>query len=252
MSLNLYDILKEVINESKFKRPLNESVSQNEIMDAIKEKYQVWINYSDEKNRAPGRRLIEPYVLGISKAGNPIVRAFLWKGNSFRGAPRYETLRLDRITSWKPLKNHKFVTDPRALGLNVPEYNKNGDKSMLSVICQAKFDNNDNTYQPSLDRIRNRTNAMRNLGKVTTRKTNTDLYGDLPFNQRKKTVDTYKSKFNDMVKRNLDTNRNERPNMDDIWADYDRAEAELQNNNNQNNVNDQLNNKNLKNNVYGR
>ena len=35
MSLNLYDILTSVINENKVRLALNESVSENEIMDAI-------------------------------------------------------------------------------------------------------------------------------------------------------------------------------------------------------------------------
>ena len=239
MSLNLYDILTSVINENKIRLALNESVRENEIMDAINGKYQVFINYSDEKNRAPGRRLIEPYVLGISKAGNPIVRAFLWKGDSFRGAPRYETLRLDRIMSWRPLKSHKFTTDPHNLGLSVAEYNANGDKSMTSIICQAKFDD-DELYQPSLNAVRSRTNAMRNLGKVNSKKVDTDIYGDLSYNQRKKTVNTYKSKYYDMVKRNLDLTNKERPKMDDVWADYDKAVQSVnkQKYDNRNNVND--------------
>ncbi len=239
MGLNLYDILVSVINENKIRLSLNESVGQNEIMDAIKEKYQVWINYSDDENRAPGRRLIEPYVLGISKAGNPVLRAFLWKGDSFRGAPRYETLRLDRITSWIPLKKHKFTTDPRNAGLNVADYNTNGDKSMSAIICQAKFDEEE-LYQPSLNAARNRTQAMRNLGKVNTKKTNTDIYGNLPYNQRKKTVNTYKSDYYDMIKRNLERTNKERNNMDDVWKDYDKAmkSRETQNYRNRDVVND--------------
>ena len=47
--LNLYDILQNI---------LNESVSPSDVVDAIKNKYQVIITYSDEKNRAPKKSLI--------------------------------------------------------------------------------------------------------------------------------------------------------------------------------------------------
>ena len=55
--LNLYEILKEV---------LNESVSSDSVNDAINNKYRILINYDDEDNHATGTRLVEPYVLGYT------------------------------------------------------------------------------------------------------------------------------------------------------------------------------------------
>ena len=44
--INLYDILQEI---------LTETVTPQDVNDAINNKIQVIINYSDEKNRAPNR-----------------------------------------------------------------------------------------------------------------------------------------------------------------------------------------------------
>jgi hypothetical protein len=48
--------------------------------------------------------------------------------------------RLDKILSNKP--TGEVYNDPK------PGYNFNGDKSMVSVIINAKFDNNPQTPQP--------------------------------------------------------------------------------------------------------
>ena len=211
MSLNLYDILKQT---------LTESVDQSSVIDAIDNKYQVWVYYSDAENHAPGRRLVEPYVYGISKAGNPIIRAFVWKGDSYRGAPRWETMRLDRVTSWKPRKNNHFQTDPRSLGALVPGYNPNGDKSMTSVIKQVKFD--DNVNQTSLDTVRQQSVATKNLGKVNLNKAKTDLYGNLPFNQYKKNVYSRSTKKNDMVAKDISDTQKSREEWEKIWQQVEQ------------------------------
>ena len=215
VTLNLYDIMQNV---------LSESVDSNLVIDAIDNKYQVWINYSDEENHAPGRRLIEPYVYGISKAGNPIIRAFMWKGDSFRGAPRYETLRLDRIESWKPRKKHPFVTDPRTAGANVPSYNPNGDKSMTSIIRQVQFDE-DGLYQPSLNAAKGGTTAAKNLGSVNVKKNDTSAYGEVPYNQIRFSALRRKGKYGgidtDMVKKNIASTQRTRDEWDKLWKDVD-------------------------------
>lgn len=131
--LNLYEILENI---------LKESVSPSQIVDAINNKYQVIIQYSDEQNRAPQTRLIEPYVYGISKAGNSVIRAYQYNGDSFRGTPHWKLFRLDRITSWKTTKNH-FNAEPQERGWNAEKFNRLGDKSMSTVLSQVSLDYDD-------------------------------------------------------------------------------------------------------------
>jgi hypothetical protein len=154
--LNLYDILQKV---------LNESVSPENVVDAINNKTQVIIKYSDEKNRAPEKRLIEPYVYGISRAGNSVFRAYQYEGDTFRGIPKWKLFRLDRVTDWQPTDNH-FNAQPRERGWNAEAYNEHGDNSMTTVLNQVSLDydeTSDNPYEKGSDlyNIRKRTDAMK-------------------------------------------------------------------------------------------
>lgn len=129
MRINLYDILQSV---------LNESVSSSEVNDAIDKKYQVIINYRDEKSRAVDKRLIEPYAYGISKGGNEVFRAYQYEGDTFRGKPKWKLFRLDRVESWNPTGKH-FNQEPRDRGWKGEMYNAL-DKSMQTVLNYVKFD----------------------------------------------------------------------------------------------------------------
>lgn len=136
MNFNLASILKKI---------LNESVTSDQVNDAINNKYQVIITYRDEDSNAIGKRLIEPYVYGASKAGNPVFRAFQYEGDTLRGKPKWKLFRLDRVESWMPTNNH-FNQQPRDRQWNAQLYNQNGDLSMSVIYNQVKFDsdNNDN------------------------------------------------------------------------------------------------------------
>ena len=71
MSINLYDILQTVLNES------NNGVSPSEINDAINNKYGVIIKYDDEKKPPhKGDRFIEPCVYFLNKANHEAIGAF--------------------------------------------------------------------------------------------------------------------------------------------------------------------------------
>ena len=130
MSLNLYEILQKV---------LNESVGPNEVSDAIINHNYVEITYVDEDSNAPGSRLIQPYAYGVSKSNNDLLRAFQISGDTLRGEPKWKTFRLDRITSWKP-RRQTFNMPPPMQGYETEDYNQNGDRSMAKVYLQAKFD----------------------------------------------------------------------------------------------------------------
>ena len=87
---------------------------------------------------AGGWRWIEPYVYGLSKAGNPIIRAFQIEGVTDTEQPGWKTFRLDKITSWvrTPKMFYSPISDrdPR-----VPKYNDRGDRSMTTIYKQATF-----------------------------------------------------------------------------------------------------------------
>ena len=84
-----------------YQQVLLESVPSQPILDAIHNRNYVEINYIDNDSNAPGLRLIQPYAYGLSKANNPVLRAFQVSGDSLRKR-FWKTFRLDRIVSWKP------------------------------------------------------------------------------------------------------------------------------------------------------
>lgn len=184
MRLNLADILYHV---------LNESVQPNEVVDAINNKEQIIITYSDEKNHAPQTRLIEPYVYGISKGGNPCIRAFQYQGDTYRGIPKWKMFRLDRITSWRP-NGQTFTSVPKDRGWNVEAYNEHGDNSMIQVLNQVSFDKG------------NARKSEKDNSKVNTQAT----FGPKKPKQNKDQRDTFSPEFNDMIKRNLEISRKEK------------------------------------------
>lgn len=122
---------------------LVESVSANDVTDAIKGKYRVIINYNSHgENLATGWRIIEVYAYGLSKAGNPVIRAYQPQGDTASSQPSWKFFRLDRILTWKPTGQH--FTEPREL------YNPNGDKTMSVVYLQSDFtDGTPDTVSPN-------------------------------------------------------------------------------------------------------
>lgn len=131
---------------------LKESASVTNVNDAINKHYRVIINYKTRgEDIANGSRLIEVYAYGLSKAGNPVIRAFQPYGDTASRVPSWKLFRLDRITTWKPTK--QIFTHPASdyyKGLG--EFNKDGDLSMSVVYNIASFGggnkNYDNIYTP--------------------------------------------------------------------------------------------------------
>jgi hypothetical protein len=117
-----------------------EIASLDSIVDAIKGRKVVVIYYDGDEPGGRGIRQIEPVCLGVSKAGNKVLRAWDSEGASHTGykgeqpLPGWRLFRLDKILSNKP--TGEVYNQPR------PGYNFNGDKSMVSVILNAVFDNN--------------------------------------------------------------------------------------------------------------
>ena len=122
---------------SIFKELITEAASIDAVQDAIKKRQVVIIYYDGDEPGGRGLRQIEPVCLGRSKRNNLVLRAWDEEGASHRGylgtrpMPGWRLFKLEKIMSFKP--TGEIFDTPK------PNYNPNGDKSMISVIINAKF-----------------------------------------------------------------------------------------------------------------
>jgi hypothetical protein len=114
-----------------------EIASIESVVDSIKRKQVIVLYYTGDAPGGDGLRTIEPVCLGVSKAGNKVLRAWDYEGASHTATlgtqplPGWRLFRLDKITSYKP--NGQVFNEMR------PNFNPNGDKSMVSIITLANF-----------------------------------------------------------------------------------------------------------------
>lgn len=201
---------------------LNEGTSSEEVLDAINGKYYVRINYDDGKEdnggNSKGVRVIQPVAVGTTKKGHPVVRAFQLNGNSRRGAPKWKFFRLDRIVSWRPMRNKRFFAPPDE---SFGKYNTVGDKTMGVFIDNAKFGD----MEDPLERARAERMSTAMAPKVSTK----NVSGPITANQQwKKNVYTSQpnSKKYGSIARNVDDSG---AKNNDYWADYERALQQMEN-----------------------
>lgn len=125
--------------QESLKGIINEIASLDSVINAIKNRHRVIIYYDGDEPGGRGIREIEPVCLGVSKAGNKVLRAWDNEGSSHTAylgdqpLPGWRLFRLDKILSNKP--TGEVYNEIR------PDYNLNGDKSMVSVMINAKFGN---------------------------------------------------------------------------------------------------------------
>lgn len=125
---------------------LIEDVSPGKVNDAIDRTYEVIINYNAvEDDMASGKRRIQPVAYGITKAGNPVIRAYQPEGDTKTRVPAWKMFRLDGIESWKPMYK-KVFEEP-------PGYNPLGDKTMAEVYNKAIFGNPLNVGQDKTQEV---------------------------------------------------------------------------------------------------
>jgi len=146
-------------NIKQFRNLLTESVSDTTISDSINNHEYIYIYYEGDPETggiARGARTVRPYVLGVSTAGNKVVRCWQDKGKSFSLSPQsprrrkdheyhidldgkekagWRLFRLDRISSLYPT-GKRFV-DENGKVIIPPLYNEN-DKQMVSIITSIK------------------------------------------------------------------------------------------------------------------
>ena len=120
---------------------LTESVGVDEVNDALDNHKRVIINYrSKGEDKNTGARVIEAYAYGLTKAGNPCIRAFQPYGDTTSRVPSWKFFRLDRIIEWKPTEQ-TFDRPADFYYKNLGNFNPNGDETMSVVYKVAKFGN---------------------------------------------------------------------------------------------------------------
>lgn len=120
---------------------LTESVGVDEVNDALDNHKRVIINYrSKGEDKNTGARVIEVYAYGLTKAGNPCIRAFQPYGDTTSRVPSWKFFRLDRIIEWKPTEQ-TFNRPADFYYKNLGNFNPNGDETMSVVYKVAKFGN---------------------------------------------------------------------------------------------------------------
>lgn len=140
------DFLSEIFQEI-----ITEEARVVDVVDAIKKRYEAKITYkADNDPKGTGSRIIQPVAYGTTKAGNPVIRAFEPYGDTKTKTPAWKFFRLDRITSWKPLRQNKFSEPPEDQWLKAGtdgKFNEAGDNSMAEVFLIADFKNTKARYE---------------------------------------------------------------------------------------------------------
>ena len=118
---------------SLFKDIILEAVNRSEIIRAIDNRNICTIYYEGDTISNPGYREIEPYVYGLSKKENPVIRAYQLEGKTDtpENMPGWRLFRVDRMVD--------FINSGDIFNEAKPLYNPNGDKDMTKIYAQAKF-----------------------------------------------------------------------------------------------------------------
>ena len=123
--------------QNSLKSLILEIASIETVIDAIKNKRVMGTSYDGDEPGGKGQRLIEPVCVGISKAGNRVVRAWEREGASHTATigsqplPGWRLFRLDKTFTFLP--TNEVFNEVR------PGFNPNGDKSMVSIEAIANF-----------------------------------------------------------------------------------------------------------------
>ena len=128
------------IFENVVRSLLNENtVSVSDVEKAIENHNRIIIDYNSKGDPSnSGARVIEVYAYGLTKAGNPCIRAFQPYGQTTSRVPSWKFFRLDRISAWKPTKQI-FNRPADFYYQNIGDFNPNGDETMSIVYKIAQF-----------------------------------------------------------------------------------------------------------------
>jgi hypothetical protein len=123
--------------QNSLKSLILEIASIESVIDAIRNKRVMGTSYDGDEPGGKGQRLIEPVCVGVSKAGNRVVRA--WERE---GASHTATIGSQPLPGWRLFRLDKtftFLPTSEVFNEMRPGFNPNGDKSMISVEAVANF-----------------------------------------------------------------------------------------------------------------
>ena len=122
--MKLYNIVSSLILEV---------AGRNVIMKGMGERKLMELYYDDDEDPGgKGKRWVQMYCYGASKAGNDVVRVYQVGGDTKTMQPGWKLFRVDRMNNLRKLTG--TFDDPK------PLFNPNGDKDMINIHYITKFD----------------------------------------------------------------------------------------------------------------
>ena len=122
--MTLYNIVESLILEV---------AGRNDIMHALQNHRIVELSYDDDEDPGgKGRRWVQMYCYGVSKAGNDVVRVYQVGGDTKTIQPGWKLFRVDRMNNLRVLGGE--FDEPK------PLFNPNGDKDMIKIYYITEFE----------------------------------------------------------------------------------------------------------------
>ena len=122
--MTLYNIAESLILEV---------ASRNDLMHALQNHRIVELSCDDEEDPGgKGRRWVQMYCYGVSKAGNDVVRVDQVGGDTKTIQPGWKLFRVDRMNNLRVLGGD--FDEPK------PLFNPNGDKDMIKIYYITQFE----------------------------------------------------------------------------------------------------------------
>ena len=122
--MKLYNLVESLILEVASRSDIMNGMSKRRIME---------LNYDDEEDPGgKGRRWIQMYCYGVSKAGNDIVRVYQVGGDTKTIQPGWKLFRVDRMQNLRTLGG--------TFNEAKPLFNPTGDKDMIKIYNITQFD----------------------------------------------------------------------------------------------------------------
>lgn len=122
--MKLYNLVESLILEV---------ASRSDIMNGMTKRRIMELNYDDEEDPGgKGRRWIQMYCYGVSKAGNDVVRVYQVGGDTKTIQPGWKLFRVDRMENLRTLGG--------TFNEAKPLFNPTGDKDMIKIYNITQFD----------------------------------------------------------------------------------------------------------------
>ena len=110
-----------------------EVAAKSDIMNAMRKRRIIELNYDDEEDPGgKGKRWIQIYCYGVSKAGNEVIRVYQVGGDTKTIQPGWKLFRTDRMQNMRTLGG--------TFNESKPLFNPTGDKDMIKINYITKFE----------------------------------------------------------------------------------------------------------------